>query len=101
MNEKNKKIEEIFKNEEKVKYLCSLNTPEEAQKAFAEEGVDLTLDELNELRDAIIRAIDNKGELSEDDLEQASGGFIIAGLWTLATWAVTGGAAYEAIKQKW
>ncbi len=71
------KIRELFSDETFVSSLLELETPEEVQKALAEKGVDLTIDEICTVQKSLMQS---DGELSEEDLENVSGGSIIATL---------------------
>lgn len=57
-------LEEKFFNSE---------TPEQVQSLLKEEGMDLTLEELNALKDCFMAAVGN-GELSDEALEGVAGG---------------------------
>ena len=67
----NAKTTELFENKEFLTSVLAL-TPEEAQKKFAAEGSDITVEELRELGDAINRKIQDD-ELKETDLEDVAG----------------------------
>lgn len=68
----------VFANEELTKKIVALS-PEEAQKVLAENGYEFSMDEIMEQGKAInellakVRA-GQTGELSEDDLDDVSGG---------------------------
>lgn len=68
----------VFANEELTKKIVVLS-PEDAQKVLAENGYEFSMDEIMEAGKTInemlakIRA-GQTGELSEDDLEDVSGG---------------------------
>ena len=78
MNEE--RIKEVFSDEEFVKELFSKETPEEAQAMLAEKDIDLTVEELIQLRELIIKKAqqtDDNEELGDDDLEDVAGGSVI------------------------
>ena len=56
--------------------IFSLDTAEEAQVMLKNRGIEMTLDEVKRLPDAMAMARTSEGELSEDDLEDVSGGKI-------------------------
>ena len=56
--------------------LSEMENAESVQKALAEKGVDLTLEQIAQWGEAI-RKSHTEGELSEDDLEDVAGGAII------------------------
>ncbi len=68
-------------------------TPEDALKAFNEKGSDITLDELNEIGDAIKKVQANGGELSAEDLDKVAGG---SKFGEFVTGFVIGAGAYYA-----
>jgi hypothetical protein len=48
-----------------------METPEAVQKALSDKGVELSLEEINSIKDFLYA---NEGELSEADLENVAGG---------------------------
>lgn len=57
--------------------LLALETPEEVQAALKGEGLDFSVEEINVLRDALVKAMaKGDGELSDEDLEDVAGGSI-------------------------
>lgn len=55
-----KQMQEVFSNEEYAKELFSCRTPEEAKDYLASKGVDMSIDELKELHDLLIRYHEDK-----------------------------------------
>lgn len=78
----NEKIVELFGNEEFVEKIGSMDDMEDLKNAFEAEGVTLDIDSLK------AQAVDAVGaeELAENELENVSGGGIIAAI-TLG-WAI-------------
>ena len=92
------KIKKVFSDEEFVTSLFELETPEEVQEALEEKEINLSTEEICQMRDFIIHYQDGElteeeqkvlelaqksmdGELSEEELENVSGGsLVIAGL---------------------
>ena len=75
-------IKKVFSDEEFVKSLIEMETPEEIQTALKEKGVDFTLEEVMQLGEQISRAAElsgEGGELSLDQLDDVAGGFLIVG----------------------
>lgn len=64
----NTKIQEVFSNEEFVMSLLEMETAEEVQAAVDAQGIELTLEEINEIRNHIM------GTLTLDDLDNVAGG---------------------------
>lgn len=69
------KIKEIFSDEEFVASLMNMESPEDVQKALAEKGLELSVEEIEKIRQA---AMDQEGELSEEALEGVAGGSVAA-----------------------
>lgn len=67
------KLAELLKDEAVAKEFFSQPTAEDAQKFLASKGVEVTLDELNELRQAMVSEVDSD-ELSDDQLDNVAGG---------------------------
>ncbi len=59
--------------------LLSLETAEEVQSFLQENGMDLTLEELNTLKNFLIKVVENE-ELSDEALEDVAGGSLINNL---------------------
>lgn len=74
MNEQ--QIKEIFSDEAFVNSILEMETPQDVQKALSEKGLDLSLEEINTIKNTLINN-DNEGELSEDDLENVAGGVAV------------------------
>ena len=91
------KMREVFSDEEFVKGLFELETPEEVQAALEEKEIELSTGEISQMRDFLIRYQEGTlteeekkvvefageyrdGELSEEELEDVSGGILIGWL---------------------
>ncbi len=59
--------------------LFSLETAEEVQSFLRGLELEFSLEEINELRDVLVKALEKtqNGELSDEDLEDVAGGLII------------------------
>ena len=77
MNERDEKLKEIFSDEKLVKEVFAIEAPEDARDWFEEHGVELSLDEIRAMGEAIKKAA-NGEELGEDDLEDVTGGSLTA-----------------------
>ena len=88
------KIKKVFSDEEFVTSLFELETPEEVQEALEEKEINLSTEEISQMRDFIIRSQEGElteeeqkvlelaqksvdGELSEEELENVSGGLVV------------------------
>lgn len=68
------KIKELVEDQEFVKKLLSCEEPEQVQKLFADNGVEISLEDVKALGKALAAMAESDGELSEDDLEAVAGG---------------------------
>jgi hypothetical protein len=68
-----KRVKELLSEEAFVKSLVSLETPEQVQAAFKAKGVDVTVDEVKALGEAVKQSA--SGDVSDADLEKVAGGF--------------------------
>ena len=66
------KLTEIFSNKEFVKSFFEPKNEEEVQKVLKEKGSDLSLQEIQKIREILIQK--KNGELSDEELEAVSGG---------------------------
>lgn len=59
--------------------LIALETPEEVQNLLKAEGLDFTFEDINMLREALLKTLSKgeNGELSDADLEEVAGGFAV------------------------
>ena len=72
MNAKNEKLTALMENKAFVAKISAMEEPEDVQKAFAEEGVDFTLEEINFIAEQVMAG--NSEELNEMQLDAVSGG---------------------------
>lgn len=95
--EKENKYYEIMEKEEAMKSLSRSRTPEEAQHVFAQYGLDVSIDETNEIMSSMVdiaKRFEKPGdELSENELELVSGGSNWLALKKVAGWTWTVGTA--------
>ena len=76
MSAKIEKLQALMNDAEFVKKISAMEDPEEVQKAFADNGVDFTLDEIGQIAEM---AADNEGEeLSEGQMDAVAGGVLTA-----------------------
>jgi len=100
------KMADVFTDEEFLKKLFSLEEPEEVQAAFKEKGLHYTLEEIMGMRDIMVNAPQENGELSDEQMEQVGGGILYAAAKGYLSGLVGGflGAAvedaYKAFKKK-
>lgn len=70
------KFQELINDEAFVKKAFCVDTVEEVQAAFAEQGVEITPEEIYAIGDAVSAATAGDGELYEDALDAVAGGVI-------------------------
>jgi predicted ribosomally synthesized peptide with nif11-like leader len=73
------RIQEVFSDETFVKELLSRETPEEVQKMLADKKIDLSIDDILKIRTIFEKKLDQSAELSDDELEDVSGGVVVIG----------------------
>mgnify|MGYP003517103404 FL=1 len=89
MNEK--RIKEVFSDEAFVKELVSKETPEEVQALLEDKDIEMSVSEIVKLRELLEKkAEDPNAELSDEDLEDVSGGCL--GVAVIASFVVCIGA---------
>lgn len=70
----NEKMSALIKDEEFVKKLMECEEPEAAQALFAQNGVELSLEEIKTIGKGIDMALSDSEELDEDALDAVAGG---------------------------
>ena len=83
MDQMNERIKEVFSDEAYVQEFLAFETPEEAQASLEEKGIDMSIEELNQVADLLNRY--SEGELSEEELADIAGGCALAVCITVAT----------------
>ena len=73
------KIQEVFSDESFLKEIFSKDTPEEVQTILAEKDIELSIEDILTLRKIIEKKLNQGVELSDDDLEDVSGGVVVIG----------------------
>ena len=82
MDERITKIKDLLESESFGNEIKDLESAEAFQQAFSKHGVDLTLEEVDSV--LVQAAISNGAEISEEALEQVSGGSILVGALLIA-----------------
>ena len=86
------RIKEVFADEAFVKQLLEQEEPEAVQALLMERDIDITIDQIVQIRDLVEKHLKgeiNINELSEEDLENISGGFILSAGGVLVALTVT------------
>ena len=78
MNEQ--KIKEVFADEAFVESLLNMENAEDVCAALAEKDIEVSIADVVAIRDMLVS---KDGELSEEDLENVSGGVVIATVITV------------------
>jgi hypothetical protein len=102
MNEE--QIKELFSDKDLVQTLIGMDTPEGVQAVLKEKGLDLTLDEIALLNQNLEIALENGGELTDEQLTQVSGGsFVVLGvvLWSLLAAVIIATPTVGYIRRRW
>lgn len=72
-----KKIIEKLNNKEFARKIINFETKEDVKKAFADEGVEVTEKDIDDLGEMIVNMISKISEMPEEELEKVSGGNLI------------------------
>ena len=72
MDQMNQKIKEVFSDEAYVKEFLAFETPEEAQASLEEKGIEVSVEDLNQVADMLNKL--SEGELTEEELVEITGG---------------------------
>ena len=79
LDEQSRKIIELESDETFTKELMNCGSAEKVQALFKENGVNLSMEQVNDLLksvgELILKLDQNDGELTDDELEQISGGW--------------------------
>jgi len=93
-------IREVFSDEEFVKGLFQLETPEAVQAALRQKDISLSVAEIVKVRELLLKQTESGQELSEQELESVTGGAIATICLILSAslliGAMVGGAAVGA-----
>ena len=73
------KIQEVFSDEAFLKEIFSKEIPEEVQSILAEKDVELSIEDILKLREIIEKKLNQGVELSDDKLEDVTGGVVVIG----------------------
>lgn len=72
--EKAKKLQEVFADEAFAEKIFALETAEEVQTALKEKGLELSAQEIGDIRDALVNQTESGEELDPEQLKKAAGG---------------------------
>jgi len=99
-------VKKLFADEEYVKGLVALETPEEVQASLKEQGLECSVEDIMKIKDLLPKFKD--GELNDEELESVSGGSFAIGvaavLGVCAGLAALGGIGLgidTAIRRRW
>ncbi len=67
-------IRKVFGDEQFVKGLFELATPEEVQAALQQKDLSLSVEEIVKIRELLLKRMEAGAELSEEELESVTGG---------------------------
>lgn len=74
MSNKMEKITIAMEDREFVARIAAMEEPEDVQRAFAEKGVDFSLEEISQIAEMVMSS--NSEELEETQLDAVSGGAV-------------------------
>ena len=91
----NEKLNSLLQDKAFLEKLLALETETDVQALLAENGVELTIAEIAAIKSGIEAKLGENEELSEDDLENVSGGSVAAIITAVATGLVALGTAVD------
>lgn len=77
-------IRRVFGDEQFVKGLFELATPEEVQAALRQKDLSLSVEEIVKIRELFLDRLETGAELSEAEMESVNGGAVITGILLIA-----------------
>lgn len=83
------KLKEAFNDKGFVEKVSALDTPEEVQAALKERGIDFSVEEVVALREAVEKAGERGDDLTDEELEEITGGVSPTPIIPLITGIVT------------
>lgn len=91
--ERVKRLEEIFADQEFTRKTLEMETAEEVQQALKDKGVDLSVEEINGIWKGVMQQLESGEELGKEQLKNVGGGvagiLIFGGICTAITAAAT------------
>jgi len=99
----NEKLNTLLEDQDFIEKLTSAETDAEVQALLAENGVELTLEEINAVKKGVEARISEDGELSEDELENVAGGADIAKIIEVICSGIVklGDAVHKWTRRRW
>lgn len=92
-----KLLDEALADKEFVARLETITTAEEAQKAFAEKGIEMTVEEAQAIGDHLA----NGDELDEEALENVAGGAGVGFIVAVVVIVIVAGLTINRIRTLW
>ena len=85
------KLQSVMQDKQYVEELMALETIDEIKDKFASVGIEFTTEEVEEIVEEVLANLDNKdNELSENALENVTGGSVIVGMAIFLAFTATG-----------
>ena len=86
MNEE--RINEVFSDEAFLEELISTHEPEKIQALLEDKDIEVSIAEIEKFKEMVMKKLENpdadlEAELNDDDLEDVSGGSLLAGVFVL------------------
>lgn len=72
------KLKEILSDQAFVEKLLGMETAQEVQKALKDKGVEMTVEEIEEVQNQLLRMGEEADELKKDQLKNVAGGNPVA-----------------------
>lgn len=97
------KIKALLESEGFIDKMLACEEPEQVQALFAENGIELSLEEVKAIGAGLESALNNEeGELDEDALEEVAGGVAVTAVISVTAALIAGGIKVgAAITRNW
>ena len=85
------KIKSLMSQQDFVDKMLACEEPEQVQALFAENDVELSLEEVKAIGQGLAAIAESDGELTEDDLESVAGGIAVSTVIGLVSGVISAG----------
>lgn len=67
-------VREVFADEDFVRSLFAMETPEEVHTALRRKDIELSVEEISKIKNMLVKKLESGEKLSDDELEGVAGG---------------------------
>ena len=99
--EKAKKLQEALADKAFAEKVLGLETAEEVQSALRDKGVELSVQEICDIRKGLAQQLESGEEIDPEQLKNVSGGFLLLGMGIAAILGMVGIAVHNGTRKRW